>query len=136
MCAPDGNTSSVSFSISQNGSKVYGSFFFCKKTVTGASYLDMLQLWLFPQLADDYRDFILQQDGAPTEWSIHVRRYLNDDIPHRWIGLIGEDDLVLFPCPPPCPSSFGGTSRTLFMYPNHQKIRRAQGTDPCFIADH
>jgi hypothetical protein len=32
--------------------KVYGPFFFLQKTVTGISYLDMLQFWLFPQLED------------------------------------------------------------------------------------
>ena len=45
--------------------KLYWPFFFCEKTVTGTSYLDMLQLWLFPQLAADSGDFVFQQDGAP-----------------------------------------------------------------------
>jgi hypothetical protein len=30
--------------------KVYGPFFFAEPTVTGINYLDMLQLWLMPQL--------------------------------------------------------------------------------------
>jgi hypothetical protein len=33
--------------------KVYGPFFFGEATVTGPSYLDTLQLWLFPQLTQD-----------------------------------------------------------------------------------
>jgi hypothetical protein len=45
--------------------KLYGPFFFCEKTVTGTSYLDMLQLWLLPQLAADSGDFVFQQDGVP-----------------------------------------------------------------------
>ena len=30
--------------------KVYGPFFFAEETVTGMTYLDMLQLWLMPKL--------------------------------------------------------------------------------------
>ncbi|PSN47677.1 hypothetical protein C0J52_18682 [Blattella germanica] len=30
--------------------KVYGPFFFSEQTVNGARYLDMLQIWLMPQL--------------------------------------------------------------------------------------
>jgi hypothetical protein len=30
--------------------KVHGPFFFAEETVTGMAYLDMLQLWLMPQL--------------------------------------------------------------------------------------
>ena len=45
----------VFYAISKN--KVYTSFFFHEKTVTGTSYLDMLQLWLFPQLTEDSNNF-------------------------------------------------------------------------------
>jgi hypothetical protein len=34
---------------------------------------------------------------------MNVRRYLNDELPHRWIGLVGEDDVTLFPWPPRSP---------------------------------
>ncbi|GBM93193.1 hypothetical protein AVEN_93750-1 [Araneus ventricosus] len=44
-------------------------------------------LRLFPQLANDSRDFVFQQDGAPPHWNIRVRRYLNDELPHRWFGM-------------------------------------------------
>jgi hypothetical protein len=60
----------------------------------------MLQLLLLPQQAADSGDFVLQQDGAPPHWNINVRRYLNDELPHRWIGRVGEDDVALFPWPP------------------------------------
>jgi hypothetical protein len=30
--------------------KVYGPFFFAEETVTGITYLDMLHMWLMPQL--------------------------------------------------------------------------------------
>jgi hypothetical protein len=38
--------------------KVYGPFFFAEPTVTGINYLDMLQLWLMPQLQEDSKNFI------------------------------------------------------------------------------
>jgi hypothetical protein len=59
----------------------------------------MLQLWLLPQLAADSGDFVFHQDGAPPQWNLNVRRYLNDELPHRWIGRVGEDDIALFPWP-------------------------------------
>ena len=58
---------------------------------------------MFPQLSADFRDFVFQQDGAPPHWNIPVRDYLNDELPHRWIGSICEDDLDLFPRPPRSP---------------------------------
>jgi hypothetical protein len=79
--------------------KLYGPFFFGERTVTGRCYLDMLQLWLFPQLNADSRNFVFQQDGAPRHWSNDVRRYLNDELPHRWIGRVGADDVPLFAWP-------------------------------------
>ena len=75
--------------------KLYGPFFFCEKTVTGTSYLDMLQLWLFPQLAADSGDFVFQQDGALPHWNINVRRYLNNELRHRWIGRVGPPDHLI-----------------------------------------
>lgn len=84
--------------------KVYGPFFFfCENTVTGTSYLDMLNLWLFPQLNNDSDNFVFQQDGAPPHWKLDVREYLNHELPHRWIGRVGADDQALFPWPPRSP---------------------------------
>jgi len=46
--------------------KVYGPFFFVEPTVTGISYLDMLENYLMSQLQQDMdRDVIFQQDEAP-----------------------------------------------------------------------
>ena len=45
--------------------KVYWPFFFAENTVTGVTYLAMLQNWLLPQMSKDSEDFIFQQDGAP-----------------------------------------------------------------------
>ena len=71
--------------------KVYGPFFFSEATVTGVSYLDALQLWLFPQLEEaEPENFIWQQDGAPPHWHNSVRDWLNDVVPNRWIGRMTE----------------------------------------------
>jgi hypothetical protein len=61
--------------------KVYGQFFFVKPAVTGVNYLDMLQLWLMPQLQEDSKDFILQQDGAPPHFHFDVCTHLNANLP-------------------------------------------------------
>ena len=42
---------------------MYGPFFFIAQTVIG-SYLDILQLSLFPQLAENSTDFVYQQVKA------------------------------------------------------------------------
>jgi hypothetical protein len=80
--------------------KLYGPHFFSEQTVTGSCYLDILQLWLFPQLNADSRNFIFQQDGAPPHWNNNVRRFLNNELLHRWIGQVGKDDFALFAWPP------------------------------------
>ncbi|PNF38966.1 hypothetical protein B7P43_G06601, partial [Cryptotermes secundus] len=41
-----------------------------------------------------------QQDGASPHWNINVRRYLNNELRHLWIGRVGEDDIALFTWPP------------------------------------
>ena len=46
--------------------KLHGPFFFPETTVTGDSFLDMLENWLLPQLNTNYDGYILQLDGAPT----------------------------------------------------------------------
>jgi hypothetical protein len=56
--------------------KVYGPFFFVEPTVTGISYLDMVQLWLMPPLREDSEDFIFQQDGAPPHFHFDVHVHL------------------------------------------------------------
>ncbi|GBL94750.1 hypothetical protein AVEN_206041-1 [Araneus ventricosus] len=98
--------------------------------------------WLFLQLADNW-DFIFQKDGAPNHWHIHVSRYLNDQLPQRWIGRIGDVDFALFLWPSRSPyltllltSSFEDSIRTFFMTLTTKNIRGAQRTDLCCNDDH
>ena len=75
--------------------KVYGPFFFREDTVTGASYLEMLQTWLFPSLQEDEpEDFIMQQDGAPLHFHLDVCCWLNDVLPHQWIKWSAHEDFI------------------------------------------
>ena len=77
--------------------KVYGPFFFA-----GINYLDMLQLWLMPQLQEDIVDFIFQQDGPPPHYHLDVRAHLIANLPGRWIGRASHNDSLL-PWPPRLP---------------------------------
>jgi hypothetical protein len=65
-------------------------YFFAENTVTGVTYLAVLQNWLLPQASEDSEDLIFQQDGAPPHWHRDVRRFLNESLPQRWIGRVGE----------------------------------------------
>jgi hypothetical protein len=77
--------------------KVYGPLFFREDTVTGTSYLEMLQTWLFPrQQEDEPEDFIMQQDGPPPRFCLDVLRWLNNVLPHRWIMRGVHEDLMFF----------------------------------------
>jgi len=77
-----------------------GLSFFHEDTVTGTSYLEMLQTWLFPRLQkDELEDFIMQQDGAPPHFRLGIRRWLNDILPHRWIGGDAHEELMFCPWP-------------------------------------
>ena len=80
--------------------KVYGPFFFSEQTVTGAAFLDVLTEWLLPQLKEDSADFILRMDGAPPHFHRHVRKFLNQHLPQRWIGRGTDDDQILLAWPP------------------------------------
>jgi len=100
--------------------KVYGPFYFAEPTVTGINYLDMLQLWLRPQLQEDIVDFIFQQDAAPPHYHMDVRAHLKAKFPGRWIGYASHNDSPLLPWPPqspdltPCDFFNGVTSRIVF----------------------
>ncbi|VVC38982.1 Hypothetical protein CINCED_3A007303 [Cinara cedri] len=48
-------------------------------------------------------EFVFQQDGASPHWKLEVRRYLNGELPQRWIGRKGTDDLAIHPWPPRSP---------------------------------
>ena len=78
--------------------KVYGSFLFVEANITGMTYLDMLQEWLFHQLQDQL-NFIWQQDGAPPHWHNLLRDWLNDIITDLWIGRHGPDDRIYLQWP-------------------------------------
>jgi hypothetical protein len=75
---------------------VYDPFFFAEETVTGMTYLDMLQLWLMPQL-QNIPTFIFQQDGCPAHFHWEFRQYLNTVLPGRWIGRASGNDQPLLP---------------------------------------
>jgi hypothetical protein len=84
--------------------KVCGQFFFAEPTVTGFNYLDMLQLWLMPQLQEDNEDVIFQQDGGPPHLHVDVLAHLNANLPGRWIGRAPDNySLLLLPWPPRSP---------------------------------
>jgi hypothetical protein len=73
-------------------------------TVTGDSFLDMLESWLLPQLNTNYDDYILQLDGAPPHFHRNVRVLLNRVPPQRWIGRAAANgDKNLLPWPPRSP---------------------------------
>jgi hypothetical protein len=66
-----------------------GPFFFAEQTVTAMTYLDMLQLYLLPQLEDHQPDVVFQQDGAPPHLDRIFRELLDMHFPGRWVGLDG-----------------------------------------------
>ena len=82
--------------------KLYGPFFFTEKTVTGHTYLDMIQQWLFPQMREDSDNFLFQQDGAPPHYHNDVRDFLNE-LPQSWIGRAGNNDNCFEHWPPRSP---------------------------------
>jgi hypothetical protein len=97
--------------------KMYGPFFFAEGTINGMTYLDMLQLWLMPQL-QSIPTFISQQDGSPAHFHCEVRQYLNTLLPGCWIGRASGNDQPLLLWPPrspditPCVFFFGDVSKT------------------------
>ena len=57
-------------------------------------YLDMLELYVAPQLEEFQPWIILQQDGEPPHWGSYVRRFLEATFPSRWIR---RDGLTTWP---------------------------------------
>ncbi|KAJ8880716.1 hypothetical protein PR048_017186 [Dryococelus australis] len=70
-------------------------FFLIENTMTDLSYLDMLELWIFPQIREDSANFVSQQDGAPPHWHTEMYHNLNDKLARHWIGRCGRDDLFM-----------------------------------------
>jgi len=62
----------------------------------------MLENWLMPQLNEDSNDYIFQYDGSSAHYK-DVRRYLNRNLPQRWIGRTGKEDDALIRWPNPSP---------------------------------
>jgi len=70
--------------------RVIGPFFF-DGTVTGESYLNMVQNQILPAIEqqDDLDSIWFMQDGAPPHYANIVRNFLNQRFPGRWIGRRG-----------------------------------------------
>jgi hypothetical protein len=83
--------------------KVHGPFFFNEATVSGNSFLNMLENWLLPELNSNYGDYILQLDGSPPHFHRNVRGLLNRVLPQRWIRHGADGDNNLLPWPPRSP---------------------------------
>jgi hypothetical protein len=82
--------------------KVYSPFIFAEETVTGMTYLDMLQLWLMPQL-QNILTFIFQQGRSPAHFHCEARQNLNTVLPGRWIGHAFGNNQPLMLWPPRSP---------------------------------
>lgn len=69
--------------------QLFGPYFF-EGTVTADKYQHMLEHYFLPQLSRRQKaSIIFQQDGAPPHWGLHVRTFLNEKFPNRWIGRDG-----------------------------------------------
>ncbi|GBM39058.1 hypothetical protein AVEN_119759-1 [Araneus ventricosus] len=76
--------------------KVIGPFSFTEKSITTKIYLDLLQLFIAPQLEEFQPWIMFQHDGALPHWGSLVHDFLEETFPDRWIGRNG-------PTPwPPC----------------------------------
>ena len=81
------------------GNHIIGPFFL-RENLTANSYLHLLRNRIIPNLITLYHDqynyrtlrndIWFQQDGAPPHFGIHVRNYLNETFPGRWIGRRGS----------------------------------------------
>ena len=63
----------------------------------------MLENWLMPQMNEESDDYVLQQDGCSAHFHNDVRDYLNTNLPQRWIGRFGQEDVALKRWPPRSP---------------------------------
>lgn len=77
-----------------------GPFFF-DDSVTGDSYLAMLETFFWPQVIQLglSTDLVFMQDGAPPHWKKEVRQWLDQHFPHRWMGRASPN----MPWPPRSP---------------------------------
>ncbi|CAF4656865.1 unnamed protein product [Rotaria sp. Silwood2] len=72
---------------------VIGPYFF-DDTVTGQSYIKMLNDYFYPLFHDlpDNESFFFMHDGAPAHYASNVRDWLDENFPGRWIGRRGALD--------------------------------------------
>ena len=72
---------------------IIGSFFF-KNNLNGESYLKMLKTQFIRKFGKlkNSDQLVFMQDGAPPHWSTNVRKWLNENLPGRWIGRGGPQD--------------------------------------------
>jgi hypothetical protein len=68
--------------------------YFFEDTVTGESYLSMLNEYFYPLFCDlPGKDSIFaMQDGAPPHYALGVRNWFDQKFPKRWIGRRGPID--------------------------------------------
>ncbi|GBN28044.1 hypothetical protein AVEN_71911-1 [Araneus ventricosus] len=76
--------------------RLLGRFSSQKKSITANVFLDLLQLFIAPQLEEFRPRIMFQQDGAPPHCGSLVRDFLDETFPDRWIG---RDGPTLWP---PC----------------------------------
>jgi hypothetical protein len=69
--------------------KVYSPFFCAEYTVTVMTYLDMLDLWLWPYLKDFPVHLYFQQDGILPHYDLKTRKFLDEQLPRSWTGCGG-----------------------------------------------
>jgi hypothetical protein len=67
---------------------IFGPFVLAEKTINCTIFLDMLELFLFPQLDDlpNAGNMYLQVDGAPPHYTDLVRAALDEKFPNTWIS--------------------------------------------------
>jgi hypothetical protein len=72
-----------------------------------------------PQLQEDSKDFIFQQDGALPHFHFDVRALLNANLPGHWIGPASHNDSPLFTWSPQSPDL---TPCDFFLWRLHQGL--------------
>ncbi|MCP4491774.1 MAG: hypothetical protein GY820_31375 [Gammaproteobacteria bacterium] len=67
-----------------------GPFFF-EGSVTAPTYLEMLEKFFWPLIADhpNRQELFFMQDGAPPHFAITVRQWLDENFEEKWIGRRG-----------------------------------------------
>lgn len=68
--------------------------FFVEGNLNSEVYLALLQNQIIPEIqrvsGDNFENIWLQHDGAPPHYGVHVRHFLDNVFPHKWIGRRGR----------------------------------------------